>query len=271
MARSSSMYSGRKTNALVAVPRRRRADRGREVARRIDGRVEQHRAAAGALGDDGRVEAAERAADHAPCARAASAATPPCTSSHRLARRGRQLRAPPDQIGPVRRRPRPRCGRALVDCGDGAEAVQVEQVRGRRRACRRPRAHAAARTSPASRVEQLLRGRRRSRRCSCTARGRPGRAAATTRVTSSSMRRGDDGARAHRRQRLRRVPARGRRCGRRRGRLPRAPTAAAPSSRRASWCSSAARRRRGCAPAPTLRRRPSMVVRIAVGWCAKSS
>jgi len=54
---------GAKEESLVAVPGRLLADVSGEVARRFDGRVEQDRPAAGALGDDGRVEPAQRAAD----------------------------------------------------------------------------------------------------------------------------------------------------------------------------------------------------------------
>ena len=75
---------------------------------------------------------------------------------------------------------------------------------------------------------------------------------------------GDDGARAERRAGPRSRPSPARRRGRTPGRLPRAPRAAAPSSSRASWCSSAARRRRGCAPC-----RPCGAGRR--GWCASRS
>jgi hypothetical protein len=106
------------------------ADVAREVARRVHGRVEQHRAAARHARDVGGIEAAQRRADHGH-----RLARPVRDALHHhvdgVVRRRRQLRAPPLQVRMRLRhalRHEPRLGRT----GRGAEAVQVQQVGGLR-------------------------------------------------------------------------------------------------------------------------------------------
>ena len=151
-----------------------------------------------------------------------------------------------------------------------AKAVQVEQVRDRRAGAALGAAHAAARPGGASASSSfswmppkppLLMHRTWS----------PEPRRGDDAADQLGDRRRDDGARAHRRERLRRVPAQAAGVAERqvglleRPRQLRLHRAELHRVRARLEDGEDARARRPCW------RRPSIVVRIAVGWCAKSS
>ena len=170
------------------------------------------------------VEAAERAADHAPCARAASRRCHRARARIACARRRRQLRAPPDDVGPVLAQPAPPCA-APCRLRRRAEAVQVEQVR-RRASARAVAASCGGALPGTQRVEQLLVDAAEAAVAHARAHGRPARAAATTLRPALDRRRRRRRARPSARAPARR-PSRGRRYGR--------TTRSASSSAQGSW------------------------------------
>ena len=159
------------------------ADVLRQVARRVHGGVEQHRRAADALGDPGRVVPAQRAAEHRH-ARRGPAGDAVADEGHRLARRRRQLRAPPDELRPVALQPGVQALR-LERLRRRAEAVQVQQVgrrrwrhrRSGRRGCHTPCRTSGARSASASTAWL-------SARCARAMPLQPGRASAWRRSAS---------------------------------------------------------------------------------------
>ena len=119
----------RSRSAATGRARRLLADVARQVARRVHGGVEHHRAAAGGLRHAGGVEAAERRADHAPCARAASRRCLASPGPSRPCGDGGSCGHHQVTCG-CSRATRAATWRALVECGRGTEAVQVQQVGG---------------------------------------------------------------------------------------------------------------------------------------------
>src|SRR6516225_236250 len=246
---------GAEVEALVGrVVHRLAADVGREVARGVDGRVHEHRAAVQQLGDDGGVEAAQRAADDAG-RRHGPARDDGADVAQSRGGRGRQLRAGPDEVGPVARDPVGHPAR-LRRLRRRAEAVQVQQVRDQARAPANASSslpwmppkppllmHSTWSPGLATLTTADTSPPMVSQTCACS----PSGASASTASHDSPPEWQNDRS---------------------------ASSSAHGSCAFIAPCfivlergSNTARMR--CAP--TVRRRPSMVVRIAVGWCAKSS
>ena len=168
---------GPEEKAIVAVPCREFADVVGEVSGRIDRGVQHHRTAAQPLGHCGGIKATERTADHGGGWR-----RPVCDlvehHLHRLGRRGRQLRAPPAHPRPVPCHPRCRDLR-LGRLRRRTKAVQVKQL-----ARRLEHRVVQVRTAPSA--SSSLRCTPPNAPLLMHSTWSPGRAAATTRRTSSS-------------------------------------------------------------------------------------